>query len=347
MNNNNNKKNRVNKKQNAGNPVSYNVQSGTSRRGSKVESGSDTFVSSIAGSVSFDSNGYAINPGLADRNLALSKEAAKYDQYEFEELSFRFVRSKAVTTTAGLIGLAMDPNPNSADPAALNRFNAYEYRKSDSVYAPLVLRIPRQALQGWKFVRCGPLGSDLSLYDVGRLIVATQDEADTSKLGFVEMHYRVRFRHFHLEPSTPIPYGMSLFNLGSSQTITSEAPTTLLSGEALVDGLGLSDGYNTGIFTLPCGQYVILVEIGFNLTVAEDYQAQVDFQKNSAAMSPQIITNISGTSTLTTENVQMTLMGYITSDGTDTYRSRITIAASTSTISLSADRCRVLFRALT
>jgi hypothetical protein len=346
MNNNNNKKNQKKSSRNVGNPISYNVRSGTAKRGSKVEMGSDTFVDTVSGSVSFDANGYQVNPGLADRNLALSKEAAKYDQYEFEELSFKFIRSVAVTTTAGLIGLALDPNPNSADPSALNRFNAYEYRISDSVYAPVTLRIPRSALQGWRFVRCGPLGSDLSLYDVGRLIIATQDESGTSKLGFVEMHYKVRFRHFHLEPSTPTPHNVSIFNLASSQTFNSGAIATLTTGEVIVDGLHLEDDYSSGIFTLPCGQYLVEVEIVAKDTSAENLQIEIDMQKDLTSLSPPV--NVFILQAVPASGyIQAHSFCYLTSDGSNTYRTRVELTGAAGTLSCIADNCRVKFIALT
>jgi hypothetical protein len=310
----------------------------------KTEAGSDTFVSSVAGSTGFSASGYQVNPGLADRNLALSKEAQKYDQYQFEELTFRFVRSRAITTTPGMVGLALDPNPNSSDPSALNRFNAYEIRKMDSVYTEILLRVPKEALAGWRYIRSGPLGSDLSLYDVGRLIVATQDEDDTSKIGFVEVHYRVKFKHYHLEPATPTPHGVSLYNLSSSQTMTNNTYEVIEFDEAVVDGVAVTP--SSGVFTLPTGQYLIQTELVLRNNTDEDSAGIAKIRKNGAELTPPVTAN-SVSNGPANQCHNLVLTAYVVSDGTDTIDVQGYITGLAGTLVALGDNCRITIRALT
>jgi len=311
-------------------PVSYGVSSGTSRRGKQVESGADTFISTVAGSVSFASNGFSINPGLEARNLALSKEAQKYDQYEFEALSFRFVRSRAITTTPGMVGIAFDPNPNSASPALLNRFNAYEMRVMGSVYSEITLHVPRDALRGWRFVRCGPNGTDLSIYDVGRLIVATQDEDDTSKVGFVEMHYRIKFKHYHLEPSVPIPHALSLYRLGASQGYATGVAEIVGYDTAQVDGLVVVP--TAGVFTLPCGQYLVRATFIAKDTAVETLFASATFEVDAVGVST---TNIGLRSAgVANHQIQGLLETYVVSDGTTTVSLSVTLTGAAGTLAI-------------
>jgi hypothetical protein len=310
----------------------------------KYEAGSDTFVGSIAGSVAFAASSYRINPGIAERNLALSLEAQKYDQYQFEELSFRFVRSKAVTTTTGMLGLALDPNPNSATPLNLNRFNAYEIRKMDSVYSEIILRAPKEMLAGWRFVRAGPIGTDLSLYDVGRLVVAKQDEVDTSKVGFIEVNYRVKFRYFHLEPITPKPFNLSLYYLSANQGMTTNIADSVEYDTKVVDGLPCVPSA-AGVFTLPKGQYKVCVGTTGKCTVETPFTMIVSIMKNGAELLPksQVHDSASGTDRV----MESLLQGYVVSDGTDLLEIEVTLIAATGTLTLQGEKCWITLESLT
>jgi len=298
-------------------------------------------VSTVAGSVSFASNGYQINPGLADRNLALSKEAQKYDQYRFRKLRFRFVRSRAVTTTPGMIGMALDPNPNTSDPAALARFNAYEIRTMESVYAPMELNIPQEALSGWRFVRCGPNGSDRSLYDIGRLIVATQDEDDTSKVGFIEIHYEVEFKHYHLEPTAPMPNALAILNLSSTQNITTATPTTITLDEEIVDGIGVTNA--SGVLTLPCGQYKVTGQVCSYDTSSEAFDQTFELLKDGSSLSPPVQANAYNASG---RGSQSSLTGWLYSDGTTTVSLQATLVGTAGTLQIAGDRTRIVIESL-
>jgi hypothetical protein len=310
----------------------------------KAERGADTFVSSVAGSVGFDSNIYEINPGISDRNLALSKEAQKYDQYRFRRLRFRYVPSVAVTTTAGLIGLAVDPNANSSAPGSLSRFNAYEIRKMGSVYDEILLDVPQSALSQWKWTRCGPLGTDYVNYDIGTLVVASQDEGSTAKIGLVEVHYDVEFRHYHLEPVAPIPKSLAIFNLSSDQNVN-VSPTTLAFDETIVNGLGFT--LPGGTITLPCGQYLVTLEVAATDDTNESFTMSVALEQNDAALVPPIIQSIEGVTVAAAGVLSVSLTGYVVSDGTDTIRAQVSSSGATGARKAVGDQCRMIIRALT
>jgi hypothetical protein len=287
-----------------------------------------------------------VNPGIEGLFAALSQEAKRYDRYEFEYLAFHFVGTTVITTTTGQIGLAFDPNPNSADPDSQAKFSAYEAHDSSSVYKPdgLWLNVPREMLRGRRFVRCGPVGSDLSLYDPGRLIVMVRDEASAASIGYVEVHYRVRFTDFHLEPSAPIPHGLSGYNLSSGQSFTTATAAAVQFDENIVDGLELTN--NSGVLTLPCGQYKVRVELLAVDTANELFIGSAQLQKNNAALSPPITTSLYCAGTAAGEAGPMVLSGYVTSDGTDTIRVWVTLTGAAGTLTIAGDAARIFVEAI-
>jgi hypothetical protein len=327
-----------------GNVVSFPVSSGTARTGIKAERGSDTFVQSVSGSVNFDATSYAINPGN-ERNLALSKEAQKYDQYRFRRLTFRFVRSRAVTTTPGMVGLALDPNPNSATPVELTRFNAYEIRQMKSVYSELSLDIPTEVLGSWKFVRDGMRGTDLSLYDIGRLVVATQDEDNTHKIGFIEVHYAVEFRYFHLEPSTPIPHHLYMAHLTASETLTNAVPQIVDWDEIYPDGLNMYDV--GGNLTPKKGQYLVTCHMLFADNTSETFATLLYFEKNNAALTPPASSNVLTPGCGPNIRHAHFLMAYIHFNGTDTFRVMVQANGNAGALTLPVNAGKLCFQALT
>jgi hypothetical protein len=141
-----------------------------------------------------------LNPRISEAFPSASLQAARFDKYEFESLEFRWVPNQAVTTTPGTIFLAFEPNPNRETPDSLQAINAYECYVSAPVYSPnCVLRVPKHMLKGMRFTREGPVLGDLSIYDPGIFIIASQG-ASTTPQGYIEARYVLRFDSYHLEP---------------------------------------------------------------------------------------------------------------------------------------------------
>jgi hypothetical protein len=253
----------------------------------------------------------------------------------------------AVTTTAGLIGIAVDPNANSSAPDELTRFNDYEIRKMGSVYDEILLEVPHSALSLWKWTRCGPLGTDLINYDVGTLVVAAQDMAATGKVGLVEIHYEVEFRHYHLEPVAPIPKSLAIINLNKTQSVVSGTEETIQFNESVIDGIGVSNDMDNWELTLPCGQYIIRCEVnGEDSGVTESFSLDFDLQKNDANLDPRVRSKV----VATVSNpgfLYGAATGYVVSDGSDTFRVVVTLTGATGTLTLPIDQSRIVIQALT
>jgi hypothetical protein len=201
--------------------AAYVMVEGSQRRGVRLDEGVDVISDTVLGNSGYTALARPINPGLEECFPALSQEAKRYDCYEFLELSFRFVGTTVISTTVGQIGLAFDPNPHSMAPATQAKFSAYEAHIASSVYKPdgLTLRVPKHMLAGKRYVRYGIQGASLFLYDPGSLIIMVRDEATADPIGYVEVHYKIRFSNFHLEP-TASPVAHNALNVSKVATDT-------------------------------------------------------------------------------------------------------------------------------
>jgi hypothetical protein len=272
-------------------PAAYVSMGGSSARKDRLDVGSDIIVDSVLGNANFTCIGYSVNPGLAENFESLSKEAQRYDCYEFQELSFHFVGTTVITTTVGQIGLAFEPNPNSGVPTTQSKFTAYEAHVSSSVYKPdgLWLHIPKHMLAGRRYVRRGIEGSNLTLYDPGSLIVMVRDEAGATTIGYVEVHYKVRFSNFHLEASA-IPYRRNVLSVGraADQTYVTTVPA-LWDIDTVVSG-GLVHDITAGVLTLDSGFYLVICDVVVSDTVNEICTALYDLQV--ASSTERIVTSV-------------------------------------------------------
>lgn len=243
-------------------PIAFGTYERSDGKKSRTYSGKDTIVSSLEGSVAYACNTYEVNPGLAYLNKALSLEAARYDEYKFTSLSYRYVPSSAVTTTAGMVGMAFDPNPNSSCPDSLQTFTAYECHKMASAYEGQTLNVPKSMLTGWRFVRNGVRASNRGNYDPGLFVLSTQDEATTAKLGFIEVHYTVKFRYYHLSAATAPFTPLLSAHLSADQAITSGVSGPVHFDTVDFSGLPIEINPVTHLFHMPPGTYELILDIG-------------------------------------------------------------------------------------
>jgi hypothetical protein len=250
---------------------------GSSARRDREDRGMDIIVSSVLGNANFTCLGYSVNPGLEDTFESLSKEAERYDCYEFTELAFHFVGTTVITTTVGQIGMAFEPNPNSGVPQTQAKFSAYECHISSSVYKPdgLWLHVPKAMLAGRRYVRRGIEGSNLTLYDPGSLIVMVRDEAGATTIGYIEVHYKVRFSNFHLEPNAT-PYRRNVLRVGRAADLgVVTATPTIWDLDTVFEG-GLVHSLSTGAITLDPGFYVIIANMVCSDTAVETFSGLLD-----------------------------------------------------------------------
>jgi hypothetical protein len=254
---------------------------------SQVHSGKDIIVTDFAGTASFGASDYALNPRLSDKFPSASKTAQRYDMYQFEELCFRYHPTTAVTSTPGVLFLAWEPNPNRGPPGSVAQINAYQYHVEGPIYNPnLMLRIPKNALGGLRFHRDGPTMSDLSLYDTGRLIVAS-DDVTGAEGGYVEVTYRIRFFNYHLEESDPVQARTAEVALITADQTIATATPTVLNFNSLREDFNGDDtiALASGAVTLPKGKYLMSGSIHSADDTSERYKTKIELKKDGASLT--------------------------------------------------------------
>lgn len=265
-NNNNNKKNNNNNNSaKRGNPISYNPKLTYMSPGiPRTLHGKDIIKDNVltADPSAYKSEDVPINPRLSTSFPSASLTAARYDQYTFEELIFRYVPTTAVTTSPGVIFLAWEPNANRGAPQSISEINAYEFHVQGPLYSPnLELRVPKMHLPPPRYCRKGPTGSDLNFYDTGRLIVVTDDgETGTARGGYIEVRYKLRFFHYHLEETLVRQNRVAEFR-ASATSMTTNVEATMPFSPSDGETFGLTGaivaGSNPGQWILPIGKYLI------------------------------------------------------------------------------------------
>lgn len=243
-------------------------------------------IADVTGSEAFKSTRIYINPGLSNIPW-LSNVARRFTKYKFRDLRFEFVPSRAVTTTPGRMYLAAELNPNDAAPQNVAHMTSYRYMESGPVYGSLTLKPPVSAMFDGvqhKKVRCGPVGSDLSLYDGMALTFATHDVTGFTDetIGQLYIHYDVELFSPQLQ-NDGAGFGAQTIQdiyasrtnqvlnvLGTWQDIALGVPYNNGPGLNQVSG---SPGAYTGL-VLPCGKYLVTAQ----MRVVYDDNCQIEFR---------------------------------------------------------------------
>lgn len=297
-------------------------------------------VSTISGSTVFNSTRFRINPGLGQYPW-LSDRSRGWEQYRFESLRYEYIPSNAVTTTAGSVYLVADYDPSDPPPASLADLSTYETQENSRVYEKcgitLSVREMYRAGNGKK-IRCGPVAGDLTLYDSGSVSVGTIDCTTNNPIGQLWIFYRVRLFSPQVSSSFPIPNGLSIFNLGASQGFSTGVGAKIDFDEAIVNGMELD--WPSSVI-LPCGAYKVTGNCTFQASTASDFNVALEIQKNGASLSPIPIISESESAVPSGGFVNLTVIGYVVSSGTDTIDLFATLVGS-GTLSARSDKCRLI-----
>lgn len=144
------------------------------------------YICEINASTSFTNNSFPINPGLDTTFPWLAAIASNYEQYRFNGLVFQFVSTSsdaiASTTDLGLGQVIIATDYNAADapfinsPQMLNTMFANSGKPSENIMHAIECA-PTDQAQKLYYVRTGdnPDGTDIRLYDMGILQLATQN----------------------------------------------------------------------------------------------------------------------------------------------------------------------------
>lgn len=288
--NNNMKKN--NKLGQTSNPVSYMPTLARSiplTKNQRSFEGKDLIITDVPGILTFQAIDLFLNPRLESFFPGASLISQRYDMYQFDMLEFHWHPTQAVTTTPGVVFMAWEPNANQHDTSTtIARINAMEHHTECPVYRPdCVLRIPKNCLGAPRYMRAGPVSGDLNLYDTGRLILALGSCSTTDPLGYVQVHYRLRFMNYHLEEPRSFQNRVSEIAVGTRTALPASGPTTFPFDTVLQDfgGWAADIDLTGGAFRLPLGVYLIQVHLRVYDDTNEDIASFAQVYKNGAPLA--------------------------------------------------------------
>lgn len=147
------------------------------------------YIGEINGSTTFNALGYNIQPGLPSTFPWLSSIAKNFEKYRIRSMTLHFVNVSA-TSERGRITMAYESDP--LDPTPTNKIDLFAYSgcQEGAVWSPLSINIP--CPKTTLFTREGIVpGTDLKTYDVGKLIIAASNTADSSIIGELFITYDI------------------------------------------------------------------------------------------------------------------------------------------------------------
>jgi hypothetical protein len=162
------------------------------------------FLRNITGTVAFNLNSIAINPGLSESFPLLALLTQSFEEYEMDGLVFEYRPSSgsAVSSTSSALGVViLATDYDAANPLFANKqqMESYEYSTSTVPFAgcihPVECKRSRNVLDNL-YVRttAQPSGTDIRMYDMGNFQYATEGMQSSYVVGELWVSYDCRLR---------------------------------------------------------------------------------------------------------------------------------------------------------
>lgn len=218
------------------------------------------------GDVAFESKVFQVNPGLDDTFPYLAAIARNFQQYKFKGLIFEFKSTSATAlnstnTALGTVALAMQyqsdcPNFSNKN-QLLNEMWSVDGKPSENVLLPVECD-PSMTTIPLLYTRSGaqPTGSDLKMYDLGKVTIATVGSQAAAVIGELWVSYEVELQKPQLYAGLAI---------GSETAHYSLVPTSaepLHSPAKYFDHIGLTLTTTTIVFPSSAqGKYLVTYHV--------------------------------------------------------------------------------------
>lgn len=220
------------------------------------------YIGDISSSVLFESKVFQVNPGLDETFPYLAAIARNFQQYKFKGLIFEFKSTSAnalnsTNTALGTVALAMQYQSDCANfnnkNQLLNEMWSVDGKPSENVLLPVecdpsMTTIPllytRSAAQ--------PANSDLKMYDLGKVTIATVGSQAAAVIGELWVSYEVELQKPQLYAGLAIGSETAHYSL----VPTSAAP--LSTPAKYLDNIGLTLTANSITFPVSAqGKYLV------------------------------------------------------------------------------------------
>jgi hypothetical protein len=264
----------------------------------------DEYIQDVSGSTGFVTTAIPFNPGQSTFLPRFSKEAVLYEKWicVLAEPYFKpMVSAYATNGQAGKVLLSFDYDASDSPPATKQQVEDSDPHSDAMPYESCRLRLDPSQLNAspmGKYVRPGglPGSADIKSYDGGILYVSTIGNTNTTAIGELRIRYHFRLVKPVLESTTtaPVQYHVSAFQSSSNETLTTTSTLqTLLFATTVVNGLSASN--SSGVITLPPGNYIVHVDVGFtNAVSAANITASAQLYIGSTSQAPDLIVTNGG-----------------------------------------------------
>ncbi len=295
----------------------------------------DEYVAEVisgATGADFNNLAYPINPGQAALFPWLSKQAAQWEKYHFNQLEFYYKPEVSQFATAGTTGkviFGVEFDAADGPPTTKQAIEDTDPHTDCMPHQAMALHLKANemhALYKTLYVRPGglPGAADIKTYDAGNLNVATVAiAADTAKLGELRVKYSVTFSVPVLESAAGAPANNSMVVYSTATSSATEAgrfTTNVAYTMLLATVQGSLGSTNTaGSIVLPVGNYKYDWVVEFNDN-AEDI-TQLQAQLYYGGVGQYFVQTQGNGDTLSAAELNGT--GFLVSDGTSAVTLRI------------------------
>lgn len=295
----------------------------------------ELYDASVPGSTAFTvQNTIVLNPGLAASFPWLAPQAKMWEQYVCHKLCAEWIPI-APTDTKGTVTLSPEYDSGDAAPTTEEQLSSAFGTVEDRVWVPIVLDLDTKSMMAGvtrKFVRSTNVAGDIKMFDVGKIFVASNNEANTDAIGKLWLSYDFEFFIPQNSPSTDIsPKQTSYYGLAAAQTFTTATEAAIEWDDATYDPIGFGNPA-TGVFTPAAGVYRIYVALRATDTSSERFNAEAHFEKNTAALAPQVATAAEMASSTASAAASLSLVGVVAMNGTDTFQVNTTLVGAAGTL---------------
>lgn len=142
----------------------------------------------------------SLNPGDPTTFPWLSMISSKFEMYQFNSISIRFINSCS-TAQDGMVTIVCDLDPVDAPPTDMVQAQSNKYYTSGPVWTPNSLTVPGSSMDMFTknhFVRMGDVATDAELRqcDVGTLHMCVHGGTVDKIVGTIEISYDVTLKEF-------------------------------------------------------------------------------------------------------------------------------------------------------
>jgi len=238
---------------------------------------------------------FPINPGQVATFPWLSEQAAQWEKYRFDYLSFYYkpeVSGFATEGQSGKVIMMVDYDASDPAPTTKQEMEDTDPHVDGMPYEDITLALDPYDMftdSDAKYVRIAglPGGSDIKTYDAGNVVVMTLNNGGTNAVGELHVRYKVTFRVPVLEATkSAAPANNQVTALSDNAYEPYTTTVTALAPLATVGTNGLVAVNTAGSILLPAGNYLVDWDVDGKDTSAEAFE--VSAQLNNVTASTTI-----------------------------------------------------------